>query len=910
MAGRFDPQTQFPGWKGVTGGQSYSERQLPVLRSTVRCVASLLALTLLLNAAAFGAESTDPAAKRVLLISTGSRLATGFVMVDQHLLHVLGQIQSPQIEVYAENLDIIRFQAESAQKLLADYLSVKYAAHPPDLVILIFVGNLGITAQVLGELFPGTPIVVAGFSEEEFSPGQFGDLVSGFVQRIDPAATIGLIARLHPDLERLVVIGGTAEVDRPILDLARTAAQAYSGRFATEFWDKPMVELRKAVVALPPKTAVLYTRMFRDSAGQAFISSEVGRWIGERANAPVYIVSDPGFGTGAVGGAVASVEEFGKRAGDLARRVLTGASPASLPFEVRSESVPLFDWRALQRWGIDESLLPADSVIRFKQVSISEQYRGYIVGALMVIVLQTLMIALLFVQRRDLRRIQDSLRQQQQLMELATEAGEIGLWSRDIRSGELWANAALRSTLRLDAHGSLCFDDVLSRVHPDDRDRVFAELERAESAGQPLQIEYRMQFSDGTQRWVLARGRRMVDRHAKDSRRMGVVLDITERKRIEESLQSQRAFLRQVIDTTPNFIFAKDREGRFTLANRAVAEAYGAASADELIGKTDADFNRNADEVEFFHRMDAEVMDTRREHFIPEECLTDAYGRVRWLQTVKRPIIESDGTVRQILGASTDITQRKQTELELQEQRSELAHVGRISMMGELAASLVHELNQPLTAILSNAKAGLRFMAHEPVDLQELHDVLEDIVAANNRAADIIRGMRAMIKKDEKLEFAALDIAILIADVARLAHGDAAQKDVRIVLELGDDLPSVRGDRVQLQQVLLNILLNAFDAVRACDANEREVTVRTKLRDDGFVLIAVHDAGPGLGGSEVDKIFEPFYTTKRDGLGMGLSICRSIVKAHGGVLWAENNPDRGATFYFTLPVTTTEWAVR
>ena len=885
--------------------------RLPLLPYAVRCGALLLALAFVLNAAAFAAQSTDGGVKRVLVISTGSRLAPGFVMVDQHLLQVLGQIQSPQIDVYAENLDIIRFPADRARAIFADYLTVKYATHPPDLVILIFVGNLGITAKVLGDLFPGTPIIVAGYSEEDFSQQQLGDRVSGFAQRIDAAATLKLISRIHPDLKRLVVIGGTADVDRQILDRARTAAQAYAGRFDIEVWnDMPMAALRKAVTSLPPKTAVLYTRLFRDAAGQAFISSEVSRWIGAHSNAPVYVLSDTGFGTGAVGGVVASVEDFGKRAGELARRELTGTAAASFPFEVRTAAVPLFDWRALQRWGIDERVLPADSVIRFRQVSIWQQYGWYIVGALIVIVLQALMIALLFVQRRDLRRIQASLREQQQLVELATEAGELGLWSRDIKSGELWANAALRSILRLDPQSSLRFDDVLSSVHPGDRDRVFAELNRAAAAGLPSQIEYRVQFPDGTQRWVLARGRSMVDLRVKDSSRMGVVLDITERKRAEESLRGQQAFLRQVIDTAPNFIFAKDREGRFTLANQAVAEAYGAASADELIGKTDADFNRDPAEVEFFRRIDAEVMDTRREHFIPEERLTDAYGRVRWLQTVKRPIVEADGAVRQVLGASTDITQRKRTELELQEQRSELAHVGRISMMGELAASLVHELNQPLTAILSNASAGLRFMAREPVDLQELHDVLEDIVAANNRAADIIHSMRALIKKDEKPEFAALDVAILIADVARLAHGDALQKDVRILLQLDADLPTVRGDRVQLQQVLLNILLNAFDAMRACDANEREVTVRAQSRKDGFVLIAVRDTGPGLDESAIERIFQPFYTTKHDGLGMGLSICRSIINAHGGVLWAENNPERGATFYFTVPVAHTEWAPR
>ena len=146
-----------------------------------------------------------------------------------------------------------------------------------------------------------------------------------------------------------------------------------------------------------------------------------------------------------------------------------------------------------------------------------------------------------------------------------------------------------------------------------------------------------------------------------------------------------------------------------------------------------------------------------------------------------------------------------------------------------------------------------------------------------------------------------------LASCRWIAHGDALQKGVRIALEL-DDVPAVRGDRVQLQQVLLNILLNAFDSMQACGPNEREVTVRATVRDDGFVLIAVRDAGPGLSEDQIERIFQPFYTTKRDGLGMGLSICRSIIKAHGGALWVENNPDRGATFYFTLPMTTTEWA--
>jgi PAS domain S-box-containing protein len=389
---------------------------------------------------------------------------------------------------------------------------------------------------------------------------------------------------------------------------------------------------------------------------------------------------------------------------------------------------------------------------------------------------------------------------------------------------------------------------------------------------------------------------------------IGSCIDITERKRAAEALESQRAFLRQVIDSNPNFIFAKDREGRFTLVNRAVADVYG-TTVENLIGKTDADFNPNREEVEFFQRMDLEVMDTLQERFIPEEHLTDARGQIRWLQTVKRPIVEKDGSANQVLGASTDITRRKETESELRRQRENLAHVTRISAMGELAASLAHELNQPLTAILSNAQAAQRFMATNPADLEEVHEILKDIVRDNIRASEVIRRMRALVKK-ENLDFSSLDLASIVREIALLVHSDAVLRNVRVSLDIIPNLPLVRGDKVQLQQVLLNLLLNAFDAMKDRPAAEREVVVRAEMNGAGTVEVAVRDRGAGLTSDKLDKIFQPFYTTKRDGLGMGLSICRSIIEAHGGRLWAQNNPDRGATFHFTVPLGKNDEAVK
>jgi signal transduction histidine kinase len=254
-----------------------------------------------------------------------------------------------------------------------------------------------------------------------------------------------------------------------------------------------------------------------------------------------------------------------------------------------------------------------------------------------------------------------------------------------------------------------------------------------------------------------------------------------------------------------------------------------------------------------------------------------------------------------IVGLLLQRARRRRAEAETQRLNQELTHVGRVSVMGHLASALVHELNQPLTAILSNAQAGQRFLAAEPTNLKEVSEILKDIVQDNNRASEVIRHMRALVKK-EQLELAQLNLAGVIGDVVALIHSEAILHSIGVELDLALDLPMARGDKIQLQQVVLNLLLNAFDAMKDCPAGERTIMVRAARNGSSMVEIAVRDRGTGLAADNLDKIFQPFYTTKREGLGMGLSISRSIVEAHGGTLWVENNPDRGATFYFTIPV--------
>jgi signal transduction histidine kinase len=257
----------------------------------------------------------------------------------------------------------------------------------------------------------------------------------------------------------------------------------------------------------------------------------------------------------------------------------------------------------------------------------------------------------------------------------------------------------------------------------------------------------------------------------------------------------------------------------------------------------------------------------------------------------------------QLLGeVFANVLSRRWSELEAQQLREDLAHVGRVSTIGELTVSLAHELNQPLAAILSNAEAAQDALDLTPPRLDEIREILSDIVEDDKRASSVIRRLHGLLKKRSP-EFTDVDVNEMVGEVTRLVHGDAALRNVSVRLELDRSIPRVRGDRVQLQQVVLNLVLNGLYAIQESAAGNRTIILRTARESSAAVRVAVQDSGVGVDEADLDRVFEPFYTTKSAGLGMGLAIARSIVEAHGGRLGAHNNPDGGATFFFTLPVT-------
>lgn len=293
-----------------------------------------------------------------------------------------------------------------------------------------------------------------------------------------------------------------------------------------------------------------------------------------------------------------------------------------------------------------------------------------------------------------------------------------------------------------------------------------------------------------------------------------------------------------------------------------------------------------------------EVLSGKRQRFQMEY----AWGpppQVSWFELSVEGLRRPEGGA---VVTHTDITSRKEAELEAQQQRRELAHLTRVAMLGELSGALAHELNQPLTAILSNAQAAQRLLARRPVDLAEVRDILQDIAKEDRRAGEVIQRLRAMLKKEEA-KILPLDLNELVRDVLDLAHGDLITRNIALETRLEPRLPLLHGDRVQIQQVLLNLILNACESMSTTrQAGERRLTLVTGRDVDEGLRLSVIDRGTGIPADEMDRLFEPFFTTKEHGLGLGLPICRSIVTAHGGHLWASNNEDGGATFHLTLPL--------
>ena len=368
---------------------------------------------------------------------------------------------------------------------------------------------------------------------------------------------------------------------------------------------------------------------------------------------------------------------------------------------------------------------------------------------------------------------------------------------------------------------------------------------------------------------------------------------LAKRRRTERALRESEELFRTVADSAPVFMWMAGVDKRSTFFNKPWLDFTGRTLEQEVGDGWLSGVH--ADDAALYLKNYTEAFDARRP-FLLFYRLRRHDGEYRWISAHGVPRHDADGRFVGYVGSCIDVTERRRAEAETQNLRHELAHISRVATMGELTAAIVHELSQPLSAILSNAQAGLH-LTGDPVKVRE---ILTDIVADDFRARQIIQNMRTLFqKRPEERRPQALNA--LIEDVASMVVTDALLRNVSLTLELAPELPPVAGDRVELQQIVLNLVMNAFDAVSENAGTPREVVVRTRSLEGRAVQVEVADSGPGIAPDALVTIFEPFVTTKRSGMGMGLSVSRSIVTAHDGKIWAENRAGGGATFYVVLP---------
>ncbi|HSE28901.1 MAG TPA: ATP-binding protein [Gemmatimonadales bacterium] len=896
----------------------------------------------------------SPAPRRSVLqlVAWADPGAPGWVLLGDGFREQVKRDYPGDVEFFAEFLDLSRARGPEYEAELATFLRSKYAGRI-DVVAAFGAPALDVALGHRGELLPGVPIVFGLLEERDLARLEPGPDVTGVTLAVEPGGTLEAALALQPDIRRVFVIGGTAPLDQARLADARREFEAYRGRFDFTYWDNlPMSDLVERVRALPPRSIVVVLHVFRDGAGADFRPYDSFAMIARASNVPVYGVLDSYLGGGMVGGKVGSFSEQGRVAGGYAARILAGTEPARLP--VRSLGTrTTYDWRQLERWGLSERPLPAGAVVRFRSPPVWEQYPWYIAGALVIGLLEAGLIGALLFLRSARQRVDRALREQVRFLSLVIELSSsshrqspdtVDRWLEDWL-GRLGRFLGLdRAALIEERLGLLQVTQAWSAaagppprpVHAESFPWSTGHLRRGETVRVSRLAELPAEAAPDREVWEREGVRSLLAIPLVERDWTLGALVLTTYRSEQSWAPEIVTHLRLVGDIFASVLVARRAESARAASERLSATLLGVLSGPTaVLDQESTVVNANGAWLRLGHQpgrnglpwtpvggkyLEAcgqaaaaagspitgealqgirSVLAGARREFRLKYNPPSQHPKELIVVPLSRP---EEGSVVSYI----DTTDLERAEREAQELRQTIAHFDRVATLGDLSASLAHELNQPLTAILTNVQAARRFLDAGPQNLGEVREILTDIEEDDRRAGEVIRRLRALLRKDTAT-WEPLHLHALIAEVVHLVAADTRARQVAVRLDLDETLSPVRGDRVQLSQVILNLVMNGADAMQHTPPADRELLIRTWRYDDRSVALSARDRGTGIQAAPIERIFEPFYTSKSEGLGMGLSICQTILKAHGGRIWATNNPVSGATFHVVLP---TGWEER